>query len=167
MKRIILDVFVLVVIVGTIIYVYQNYGDRILVALFGEQPRTMYVESTPIAVTIADNDEERRQGLSGVESLGEFEGMLFVFPEEDRYGMWMKDMRFPLDMIWINNESRIVHIEENVKPESYPDTFVSDEPARFVLEANAFFADRANVTEGDEVSLPPSALPPDLIHILE
>lgn len=167
MKRIIIDSIVLIAIVAAILYVYRYYGEEIITHFFGEQQSTMYVESTPIKVSIADEPEERTRGLSGVESLREFEGMLFVFPEEDYYGMWMKDMRFPLDILWINNDMRIVHIEENVKPETYPDSFTSDEPARFVLEVNAFFARNANVVEGDEVSLPPSAIPRDLIHILE
>ena len=69
-------------------------------------------------------------------------------------------------MIWINNEARIVHIEENVSPTTFPESFVSDEPARFVLETRAFFAKDSNVVVGDEVDLPVAAIPRDLIEIL-
>lgn len=133
----------------------------------GEQLQRMYVEATPIAVSVADDPEEQRQGLSGVPGLGEHEGMLFVFPAEDYYGMWMRDMLFSLDILWINNEGRIVHIEENVSPDTYPESFVSDEPARFVLEVNAYFAKNANIAVGDEITLPPSAIPADLLYQFE
>lgn len=166
-RKLLFEALVFVVIVITAVYLYRMYGSNVYEHFFGERPAVMYVESTPITVSIADEPEEHTLGLSGTESLGEFEGKLFVFPKEDYYGMWMRDMLFALDIIWINNEGRIVHIEENVTPESYPDTFVSTVPARFVLEVNAFFARNANVVVGDEVSLPPSAIPADLIEILQ
>ncbi|MDA8596893.1 DUF192 domain-containing protein [Candidatus Pacebacteria bacterium] len=167
MKKIFVDLIVIGVIVLTGMFVYQTYGEEIHHHLFGEQPATMYLGSTPIMVSVADEPAELRQGLSGVDSLKEFEGKLFIFPEEDFYGMWMKDMLFAIDIFWINNDMTIVHIEENVSPDTYPDTFTSTEPARFVLETNAFFASNGNITVGDKVVLPPSALPSDLIDILQ
>lgn len=167
MRKILIDILVVAVIVVTVVYVYQNYRDDISTALFGELPSTMYVESTPIEVRIADEPAEQTLGLSGTEELGEFEGMLFVFSKEDHYGMWMKDMRFPIDILWINNDMRVVHIEQNVSPDTFPETFTSEDPARFVLEVNAFFAENNNIAIGDKVTVPPSALPTDLIHILQ
>jgi len=167
MRRILLDLAAItigVVVVG-LIYIY--FWEAIVLFFIGEQPGRMYVESTPISVTIADEEHERIQGLSRRESLGDFEGMLFVFPEEDYYGIWMRDMRFPIDILWIDNEFRIVHLEENVTPDTYPDSFVSDEPARFVLETPAFFAQNTNVVEGDIVRIPPDALPKDLYESVE
>lgn len=167
MRRILRDILIIAATVSIIWFVYVRYGDVIFLTLFGEQPATMYVRSTPIAVSIADEQQERVQGLSGVEALGEFEGKLFVFPEEDYYSMWMKDMLIPIDIVWINNEMEIVHIENNVLPSTFPNSFVSDEPARFVLEVNAFFMDSEQIKEGDTVTLPPSALPADLIEVLQ
>lgn len=167
MRKIIFDVIILLVVVTTVIYVYRTFGEQIVIFIFGEQQGTMYLEGTPFAVSIADEPDELVQGLSGTPSLGEFEGKLFIFPKEDYYAMWMKDMLFSLDIIWINNDLKIVHIEENVSPETYPDSFVSDTPARFVLEVNAFAAKNANVMVGDSVTLPPSAIPVDLIDILQ
>lgn len=167
MRKIIIDVLILIVAVATIIYIYVAYGERISIFIFGEQQGIMYVESTPISVSIADEHAERVQGLSGVASLDELEGMLFVFDSEDYYGIWMKDMLMPLDVIWINNDLEIVHIEENLTSDTYPESFTSNEPARFVLEVNAFFARNANVVVGDEVALPASALPFDLIEMLQ
>jgi uncharacterized membrane protein (UPF0127 family) len=167
MRNILLDFLILIVVVTTIMYVYRTFGDDIRVHFFGEHQPTMYVEGTPLSVTVADETDEHKQGLSGVPSLREFEGMLFVFDREDYYGMWMKDMMISLDIIWINNEFQIVHIEENVSPNTYPQSFVSNDPARFVLETNAFFAKNANIVVGDKITAPPSALPGDLITVLQ
>lgn len=166
MRKIVFDVFVFLIIVATVFFAYRAYGDKIVAFVFDRAESTLYLESTPISVTIADDPEERKQGLSGVESLGEFEGKLFVFPEDGHYGIWMKDMRFSLDILWIDSTFRIVHIEKNVSPATYPETFVSDMPARFVLEVNAFVTENANITVGDTVSFPPRAIPWDLISIL-
>lgn len=167
MRRILFDFFILCVIVVAVIFAYQYFGDTVLETLFGEQQSRMYVESTPIAVTIADDPAEQKQGLSGTESLDEYEGMLFVFPQEDYYGMWMRDMLLPLDIIWIDNSARIVHIEKNVTPDTYPETFVSETPARFVLEVSAFFTENQNIVVGDIVRLPPKAIPNDLIDLID
>ena len=167
LKKIFLDVFIVFIVVITVIFVYRTYWLDIKNLLFGEQLSTMYVRSVPLAVSVADNSLEYQQGLSGVKDLGDFEGKLFVFPKEGYYSMWMKDMLFPIDIIWINDGLKVVHTEENVTPDTFPDSFTSDEPARFVLEVNAFFVESEKIQEGDDVIVPPSALPGDLVEILQ
>ena len=164
-KRILFDILVFVTIIATAIYVYQTYGDQIVATFVGEQPALMYVKGLPIKVSIADEPAEHKQGLSGVKSLGEFEGKLFIYSKEGDYRMWMKDMFIPLDIIWINNDMKIVHIEENLTPDTYPDVFGSPVPARFVLEVNAFFAKNASIQIGDSVLIPSTSIPKDLIKL--
>lgn len=167
MKKILFDILIMATIVVTIVYVYRTYGEQIQTAIVGEQKPVIFIHGTPVAVTVADSDSERRQGLSGVKKLKESHGMLFIFDHEDTYGMWMKDMHIPLDLIFIDDDLQVVHIEPNVKPETYPETFSSDEPARFVLEVNAFFAQNYSIQEGDTVILPPGVIPKDLIRVLQ
>ncbi len=167
MKQILFDVAVVTALVAAAWYIYFNYGEQISAYIFDDTTSTMYVESTPIKVTIADELREQKQGLSGVVELGQFEGKLFIFPQEDFYSMWMKDMLFPIDIFWINNNMRVVHIEQNVSPDTYPDSFTSTEPARFVLETSAFFAQNANIAVGDEVVLPANHVPRDLLDLLQ
>lgn len=90
--------------------------------------------NTTYRVTIADTEEERAQGLSGVVSLKADEGMLFMFPKADYYGFWMKDMHFPLDFVWIDSSWHIVGTTKNVSPSSYPSSFYPPRPAQYVLE---------------------------------
>ena len=79
--------------------------------------------------------------------------MLFVFAEADRYGFWMKDMLFSIDMFWLDDKGQVVHLEEDVSPETYPDVFYPMVPARFVLETNAGFALEHSITIGTPLVL--------------
>ncbi len=167
LRRIVIDTVLFAAIIGSLFYLYQTYGREAAVYLFGESKNTIFVGDVSVLVTIADTAEERRQGLSGVTSLPDREGKLFVFDEEGRYGFWMKDMLIPIDILWVNNDLEIVHIEKNVKPETYPAVYNSPRPARFVLEFNAFFADTFKIEVGDKVTIPANDLPTDLVETLK
>lgn len=77
--------------------------------------------------------------------------MLFVYDMPGSYAFWMKDTRIPLDIMWLNSEKEIVHIESNVQPASYPKTFVPKMPAQYVLETNAGYAQKYTIKIGDRV----------------
>lgn len=101
---------------------------------------------------IVDNDAELAQGLSGRQNLIQNSGMLFVFDNQSRRCMWMKDMNFALDMLWLDNLGKIVSIEENVTPESYPNNFCHDN-AKYVIELNSGDVKRYNISIGQTVKL--------------
>jgi uncharacterized membrane protein (UPF0127 family) len=69
-------------------------------------------------------------------------GLLFVFDEPGLHGIWMKDMRFPIDILWLDDAFQVVDVRKNVAPDSYPTVFKPTKPARYVLEVTAGFADR-------------------------
>lgn len=104
-----------------------------------------------IYARIADTDSLRQKGLSGTSGLGESEGMLFIFDTPGRWGMWMKDMKFSIDIVWMDSNKKIVHIEQNVSPDTYPRSFLPDEDALYVLELPAGFAERNHVGLGQVV----------------
>ncbi len=94
-------------------------------------------------------------GLSGRDSIGSADGMLFVFDEPKLPAFWMKDMRFPLDIIWIAG-GRVSDIDENVTvpsgsasddelPRYIPDTAIDR-----VLEVEAGFVKKNSIRIGDE-----------------
>lgn len=161
-RRFIIDAVVLITVVITLGFLYDTYKDSVLDFFFSEQKIGVFVRDVPVTVSVADSETERIKGLSGVTSLREQEGKLFFFDSEGWYGIWMKDMLMPIDIIWINNQGNIVHIEENVMPDSYPTIYSSTVPARFVLEVNAFFVDTFNIKLGDKVTIPAHRLPGDL-----
>lgn len=112
-----------------------------------------------ITAALADTPELRERGLGGVQKLNADQGMLFVFPTEGAHSFWMQDTLMPLDIIWINDEWRIVHIERAVSPDSYPQTFVSETPAQYVLELAGGTTDALGVYVGDAIAVDLSALP--------
>src|SRR3989344_5651272 len=69
-----------------------------------------------VQVELADTVIKRTKGLMFRKSLGENEGMLFIFPSEGKHTFWMDNTYIPLDIIWISANMKIVHIEENVQP---------------------------------------------------
>ena len=107
-----------------------------------------------ITVEIADSPEKRSQGLSGRSSLPKNHGMLFVFNKAEKYHFWMKDMKFPIDIIWIN-DGGVVAITSHANPEIYNDnsltTYKPKEPAQYVLEVNANYTLENNIKVGDGV----------------
>lgn len=114
---------------------------------------TIQINERIIRVEIADSPSERERGLSGKEGLAEDEGMLFVFEEDGRPAFWMKDMLFAIDIVWISRDGAIVHIEENVAPETYPASFAPRSEARYVVELPAGYASKYTVRLGDIVRL--------------
>ncbi len=93
-----------------------------------------------IPVTIADTQEEQEQGLSGTVSLPENTGKLFVFKDPGVYGFWMKDMQYPLDLIWIDSSMHIIDINKDVTPQTYPNVFYPPQQVLYVLEVNSGFS---------------------------
>jgi len=87
--------------------------------------------------------------LSNREKLAENQGMLFVFDHTDYHSFWMKDMRFAIDIIWIDENKKVVDITHNAEPESYPKIFKPSLPAQYVLEVNAGWAEEHRVKVGD------------------
>lgn len=117
------------------------------------QKPNLTIKDVSLVVEVAATETTREKGLCCRKSLPEKRGMLFIFELEGDHRFWMKDTLIPLDIFWINNQKRIVHIERNVQPSSYPDTFGSDQPAKYVLETNAGFAKKHRISIGDPVSL--------------
>lgn len=107
------------------------------------------IGSTTISVEVADTHEERMQGLSGRTALAEGRGMLFVFEGEGDWAIWMKDMHFPIDIIWADSDGKIITIARSVAPETYPNAFYPGTPtALYVLEVPAGFSDKNGIAEG-------------------
>ena len=77
---------------------------------------TISVDDNLIQVQIADNEPRRMRGLMFQETLPMDQGMLFVFDEPGTRGMWMLNMQFPLDIIWFDENGKVVSIQYDVPP---------------------------------------------------
>jgi uncharacterized membrane protein (UPF0127 family) len=109
-------------------------------------------ETVEVDAGIADTDAERIQGLSGRPALGEREGLFFVFTRPGMHGIWMKEMRFPIDIIWFDEQMQVVGLKERATPESFPEVYLPSMPALYVLEVNAGFAEMYGIEEGETAS---------------
>jgi uncharacterized membrane protein (UPF0127 family) len=101
-----------------------------------------------ITIEIADNQEQRAQGMMYRTSMEEEQGMLFIhdYPEVQSY--WMKNVKVPLDIIYVGENKQIVTIYQGVMPYSQK-TIPSTAEALYVVEVNAGFTGRHNIEEGD------------------
>ena len=79
------------------------------------QETTLKINNFKTTPEIAQTEQQRVQGLSGRKYLCETCSMLFLFPEKNNYSMWMIDMNFALDILWLD-DTKIVHIEKNMRP---------------------------------------------------
>jgi len=115
---------------------------------------TLQVGSAKIVAEIADSPEELAKGLSGRDSLDADTGMYFILGSSRQATFHMRGMRFPLDIIWID-EDKVVGIEKNasIPSASIIPTFVSPQPVTHVLEVNSGFADRERIKIGDSVEI--------------
>lgn len=92
---------------------------------------------TKLQYELVDTPALRRVGLSGRDSLPADSAMLFNFGTNGKHCIWMKDMRFPLDIIWLNDQQQIVYVKENVSPDTYPEQFCPEADSHYVIEINA------------------------------
>ena len=117
----------------------------------GRQVTYVKIAGQSIKVDLATTPEAKTRGLSARQDLAEGEGMLFVFDNPGKYSFWMKDMNFPIDIIWLNEKLEIIYIKKNAQPKSYPETFGSNQNAKYVLEVVSGFGDNNNLKEGGKV----------------
>ncbi len=112
-------------------------------------------KTVKLTVELAQTPHELTLGLSNRDVLETGLGMYFVLPVRDYNSFWMKDMRFPLDIIWID-QGTIVGINKNCpipQDENNVPTFRSPQKVTNVLEVNAGFSDQNNINSGDTINL--------------
>jgi len=98
---------------------------------------------------LADDEAERTQGLSGVESLNPDGGLLMKFDSDNTWGIWMKDMKVPLDIVWLDANKKVIYIVKNASPELSTDTiFTPKTNARYVIELPAGTVEKAAIKTG-------------------
>ncbi len=131
-----------------------------------EDWRKFYPVTVPVVIggvtvqaSIADSLSERIKGLSDTPFLPDNVVKLFAFGVPGEHSIWMKDMQYSLDILWLAQDGVIVHIEEQVAPESFPESFASPIEAWFVVEAAAGFVEKNGIEKGDKVTLPTASTP--------
>ncbi len=158
MKKFSIQAVLLLLVIGMAFFLF-NSGSSISFIPFVPQPakiQKLHINNTTLNVEVADTADKRRKGLGGRESLGQTEGMLFIFDKADRYSFWMKGLKFPLDFVWIRGDT-VVDTLDNALPPSpgQPDNslpvYTPKEEVDKVLEINAGMTQVLNIKAGDKI----------------
>ena len=153
MKKLVIVYVVL--IVAVILLALVRGGDLLnFIPSIGGSKATAKVNDKTVNLILAKSDNDRTRGLSGRDSLPEDQGMLFIFDKKGIYGFWMRDMKFPIDIIFLS-DNKVVHVVENATPAGQVPSltiYQPDEPANFVLELNAGKAGEMGIKEGATIT---------------
>lgn len=125
-----------------------------------EFPRgTIKIDDKVLEVQIADTEARRVRGLMFQNQLPYSEGMIFVFNENGIYSLWMLNMQFSLDMIWFDENGKIVHIEQNIPPCKSPteimacQSIVPSGEAKYILEVTSGFVKEFGITKDSKLEI--------------
>lgn len=111
------------------------------------------IRSTVITVEVAATEAQKQKGLGDRSSMAPNHGMLFSYDHKEQYNFWMRGMRFPLDILWIDG-NKIVDITENVpnpKPGESPVVVKPDVAVNRIVEINAGMVEQFGIKVGDTV----------------
>jgi uncharacterized membrane protein (UPF0127 family) len=139
----------LVLLIITIVFGIGVY----FAAINNPKYRSLVLGNEPFRLEIANNDGSRVKGLSGRSSLSQNAGMLFDFGNLGDWQIWMKDMRFSIDILWLNQNGKIVGVKTDVSPSTYPQNFGADSPGRYVIELPSGTVERLELQLGDTIKL--------------
>lgn len=106
-----------------------------------------------LRIEYATTTAAREKGLGGRTNIPDDYGMLFIFPKEERYGFWMKDMFVPIDIFWLDDKGQVISMVQDAATSSYPNVFYPPVPALYVLETAAGFASEHSIATGTPLVL--------------
>lgn len=137
--------------------IYNGRKAMIVVGPENENAPFVLINGAEIIIEIAKTPAEMATGLGFRDSLEKDAGMLFVFEEKTTPGFWMKNMKFPIDIVWISGDT-VVGVSENIQPpsgaaEENLTVYSPPEPVNYVLEVNAGFAAENEIKAGDKISI--------------
>ncbi len=108
------------------------------------------INNSKIFANVVTTAAQQQKGLGGLGSLSSGNGMLFAFREPAKRGIWMKDMNFAIDVVWIGNDGKVAKVDKGIAPETYPEVF-SAKDVKFILEIPSGDADKFGIIAGQQV----------------
>ena len=156
MKKVLLVFALLLIVIGAILLA-QKYLKINIFSLPGKNSTaaitTVTINNYTFKVKVAKSQKEQEIGLSETDQLPQDQGMIFIFDKPDYYSFWMKNMKFPIDIIYINND-KIVTVKSNAQPlvkQENPIIYKPTDPTDKVLEINAGLSKKYNFEKDDKV----------------
>ena len=154
--RLILGIIVVILLVVLGVVFVNVASNNFHLPFINSQPKsTVTIDGHTFHVTVANTEQEKETGLSNTISLPQNQGMLFPFSKPDYYGFWMRNMNYPLDIIYIAH-NKIVSIANNVAKPTDPSAplpvYKPSQPADTVLEINGGLTNMYHFSIGDSVT---------------
>lgn len=152
MKKLVI-VYVVLIIAVVLLAVFRFGGKVPNISLFGGAEAT--VNGTKINLLLAKSEQDRIKGLSGRKGLDTNQGMLFVWDKKGIYPFWMKGMLFPIDIIYIDDNSVVYIVKNAPAPAGQAQVltiYKPDTEANYVLEVNAGTTDKLNIKKGSKIT---------------
>lgn len=124
-------------------------GLRVFMPQVSPSTTNIRLGEAEFTARIASSEADRQRGLSGTSELPEGRAMLFVYEQDGRPGIWMKDMSYPIDIVWLNSDKIVVDYKDNISPDTYPEfIFKPKEAARYVVELPSGTIEEASILVG-------------------
>ena len=148
-KVILIIVFLLILLIAISLTYILFFMDK-----NNKKQTQLCFENNCFDVELALTSKEKKQGLMFRDYLGKNKGMLFVFVTEEEYGFWMKNTLIPLDIIWLNEDKKVVFISKNNQPCKNDEcsTINPDKKAKYVLELNGGTTNKIGLEVGDRAN---------------
>lgn len=127
-----------VVLASAIIFVSSSMQSRI----------SLNVGDGIFTAKLAGTPSLRDKGLSGVTNLSHDQALILAYPSDGKWPIDMKNMKVPLDILWLNSDKKIVYIVKNASPDNIDTVFTPKTDARFVIELPAGSADNLSIKSG-------------------
>ena len=162
-RLLIFGFLIFTIVISYIIYGSVSYGLSKLQIYSYNDPSVYSTENTvylkmvgvvcgddnKFSTYIAKSDSDKDKGLSVFNKIKSNEAMIFSFDTPDKYSFWMKGMKFPIDIVWLDQDKKIVDVKSDVAVNSYPESFVPSTESSYVLEFNAGTVNNLNIKIGD------------------
>lgn len=142
---ILLSIFIVVLLVVGF-FVLKNQVNKVTY-------RVVNIGGTSYKLEVADTSAKREKGLSERDGLADKTGMLFDFETEGDWRMWMLQMRFPIDIAWLDKSGMIIYIKPSAQPGDYPEVYHAEKSSWYAVEVPAGTFEQLGVKVGDKIQL--------------
>lgn len=147
--RNILGIIIVLLLIGYVYFERTSHqiknSQNTFVQAVEKNSREIKIGEQSLFAYFVDDTDSRARGLSIFETLPENEAMVFVFEKPAKYSFWMRDMKFPIDIIWLDENKKIVFIKEHARVEDFPETYKPTQLAQYVVEVNAGYVKKHNI----------------------
>lgn len=136
MKKII--IFIILCLISFSFFVYTKNKKGVY----------LHTPNNKYSVLVSNTEEKRILGLSNTTKLDEKNVMLFIFPQNDYHGIWMKDMNYSIDIVYLDEDMTVINYFDNIAPTTYPTVYYPEKLARYIVEMNSGERSKSGIDKG-------------------